>query len=124
MTNLGINERFEAIEKRIQALEQVNQEKPQLRDDPQEFAFSDKRKEHTELLRELLKSDYCHEKNGLTTDHILGIFKKAGRPVVPKKINDLLHVWKMRKKIEAIKIKGTKQHRYFWIENESEKSNN
>ena len=82
----------------------------------QKFVFQNKKKNHNELLEELLKSDYCHSKNGLSIEEVLQIFSENGRPVVPKKIRDLLAIWKNRKKIEAIKLEGIL--RYFWIENE------
>jgi hypothetical protein len=72
-----------------------------------------------ELLEDLLKSDFCHSSNGLSLEEVLEIFRQNGRPVVKKKISDLLHAWKKRKKIEAIKIKGQKKLRYFWIEDDS-----
>lgn len=79
------------------------------------FVFSDKSKKHNLLMEELLKSNFCHSKNGLSFEEILEIFKDNGRPVVPKKLRDLLAIWKNRKKIEAIKEGSIL--RYFWIEN-------
>jgi len=109
--------RFEAIEKRLDVLEgKKDIQKVSILN--KHFIFKDKSKEHSKLLEELLKSDFCHSKNGLTQEEILQIFKDNGRPVVPKKIIDLLHVWKKRKRIEAIKIKGEKQKRYFWVKSE------
>lgn len=80
-----------------------------------DFVFSDKSKKHNELLEELLKSNFCHSKNGLSFEEILEIFRGNGRPVVSKKLRDLLAIWKNRKKIEAAKEGGVL--RYFWIEN-------
>jgi hypothetical protein len=79
------------------------------------FSFVDKSKSHTDLLEELLKSEYCHYKNGLTFDEIIDIFSSNRRPVIPKKIRDLLSVWKKRGKIEALKNDG--KLKFFWIEN-------
>jgi len=70
------------------------------------FVFSNKNKNHGELLEELLKSEYCHTKNGLLVDEILQVFSQNKRPVVSKKIKDLLAIWKIRRKIEAIKSEG------------------
>ncbi|MBS3076621.1 hypothetical protein J4481_02685 [Candidatus Pacearchaeota archaeon] len=108
---------LENHERRIKILEdKLNQliEKPDLISGDN-FIFSDKSKKHNELLEELLKSNFCHSKNGISFEEILDIFKTNGRPVVPKKLRDLLAVWKNRKKIEAVKEGGIL--RYFWIEN-------
>ena len=77
------------------------------------FKFKDKSSDHATLLKELLKSEYCHNNGGLTRDEILSIFEKNKRPIVPKKISDLLNKWVERKKIEMIKKYGGS--RYFWI---------
>lgn len=115
---MKINEKLNEHERRINALEEsiaALQKKPNkiLSND---FVFSDKNKQHNQLLEELLKSDFCHSKNGITFEEILQLFQSNNRPIVPKKVRDLLGIWKIRKKIEAIKSKG--KLRYFWIENE------
>lgn len=84
------------------------------------YNFSNKKLNHNDLLAELLKSEECHSIGGITREEILEVFKQNGRPVVKKKVNDLLNVWKKRKKIEAIKEDGNL--RYFWIENETNTS--
>jgi len=105
-------ERISRLEKSLKEL----LEKPDKNKLGQKFIFSNKNKNHNELLEELLKSDYCHSKNGLSREEILAIFKGNNRPIVRKKVNDLLNVWKKRNKIEAIKEEGIL--RYFWIEND------
>ena len=81
------------------------------------FSFSDRKRSHNELLEELLKSDYCHNSNGLSFEMIIDVFRRNNRPVVTKKLRDLLGVWKKRGRIDAIKADGGL--RYFWIENEN-----
>lgn len=112
------NNKWEEHEKRISTLEfelrkLISQPSTLV---PTNFSFSNKTKGHNELLEELLKSDYCHSKNGLSFDDILEVFKNNGRPVDQKKLRTLLSMWKLRKKIESTKIEGV--FRYFWIENE------
>lgn len=108
------------IEKIKENLFQVNSgESPPVPIDVGSYVFGNKTKDHGELLEDLLKSDFCHSSNGLSLEEVLEIFRQNGRPVVKKKISDLLHAWKKRKKIEAIKIKGQKKLRYFWIEDDS-----
>jgi|GEM_PF-6360569 len=84
------------------------------------YNFQNKKLSHNELLAELLKSEECHHNNGISREEILRIFKENGRPVVPKKVNNLLGIWKKRKKIEA--VKEGKKLKYFWIENETNTS--
>ncbi len=117
-----IKKEFEKVWNKIKELEGKNQLKINS-ERKENFVFLDKKKDHSSLLEELLKSDYCHSQDGLIIEKILGIFKENERPVVRKKVSDLLHTWKKRKKIDAIRIKGEKRHRYFWIENESSRSN-
>lgn len=115
---MEILEKLNNHEKRIIELEKKLDEltgKPQVVAGP--FIFKDKTRSHADLLEELLKSEYCHSKNGLNTDEILEVFINNGRPVVPKKIKNLLAIWKTRNKIEAVKNNGKLS--YFWIENES-----
>ena len=107
-------ERFEVIEKRLNSLEN-KYPKPEIFLEDDNYAFNNKKLDHNQLLEELLKSDFCHGQNGLTKEQILITFQKNGRPVVPKKINDLMNKWVERKKIEIIKKYG--ESRYFWIEN-------
>lgn len=120
MNEQEIESRFEDIGKRLTILENKleTREIGQGKKLQVGFSFKDKNKTHNILLEELLQSDYCHSKNGLVKDEILKIFKENGRPVNPKKISDLLYIWKNRQKIEAIKTKGEKQKRYFWIDHE------
>ncbi len=106
-------ERIIELESKVKTL--LDGPKNQIQD-TRKFIFSNKKKNHNELLEELLKSEYCHYKIGLSIEEILQIFSENGRPVVPKKIRDLLAIWKNRKKIEAIKIEGILK--YFWVENE------
>ena len=116
---MEINEKIEDHERRIYLIEeQLNRilKRPQKPAEVSaDFLFSDKKKSHNELLEELLKSDYCHSKNGISFEEVLEVFKINGRPVIPKKLRDLLAIWKNRKKIEAAKSGGVL--RYFWIEN-------
>lgn len=113
---MEINEIVKNHEERIKELEKKLFELVKNPKSIQEdFIFSDKTKKHNELLEELLKSNFCHSKNGLSFEEIWELFKINGRPAVPKKLRDLLSVWKKRKKIEAVKEGGVL--RYFWIEN-------
>jgi len=77
------------------------------------FKFKNKSLNHRLLLEELLSSEYCHKKRGLTFKEVIEIFDYNKRPVNKKKINDLLWVWKKRKKCDSTK-KG-KQFAYFII---------
>lgn len=117
-----INKEFKKIWKKIEDLELkiiqpdkkseiVSDKKTKLK-----YNFENKTLNHNKLLGWLLKSDFCHSKNGLSKAEVIDIFKQNGRPVVKKKIYDLLDVWKKRKKIEAIKEEG--KLRYFWATNE------
>lgn len=115
---------LENHEERLKKLERILKEKPEsILKITRGFSFSDKTKKHNLLLKEILKSEYCHQRGGLTQEEILNIFGENGRPVVPKKIKDLLHVWKKRKSIDAIKIKGKKNLKYFWVEHGTKRSN-
>lgn len=116
MNEQELNTRFEIIEKRLDKLESVNPKTEEVQPTSGQYQFNDKKKEHADLLEELLKSDSCHSKNGLSIEEIMNVFRQNGRPVVRKKISDLLHVWVKRKRIESIKTKGDKRHKYFWIE--------
>ena len=117
-----IRKRLENHEERIKKIEGLLQEKHKLKLASDElFTFSDKSREHPILLKEILKSPYCHNQGGCTPEEILNIFRENSRPVVPKKIRDLLHVWKKNKKIDAIKVKGKRQLKYFWVEDESKR---
>ncbi len=116
---MELDERVEDHEKRIKVLEAAlitNTMSPQSFGPTKNFTFSNKNKPHGALLEELLKSNYGHSKNGLNFEEILDVFAANSRPVDPKKIRDLLNIWKSRKKIEATKAEGVL--RYFWIENE------
>ena len=119
MTEQEIIKRIEALEKRMDVLENKNKTKPL---SSLVYVFQDKRKNHSELLQELIQSDFCYSKNGLTKEEILEIFRENGRPVVSKKITDLLNKWTQRKKIEMIKKYG--KSKYFWIENEKSNTSN
>jgi len=117
LTKMELNKTVEDHEKRINILEDALKKfmrTPQNLDAPRNFTFSSKDKNHAELLEELLKSDYCHSNNGLSFEEILGVFAVNKRPINPKKIRDLLGIWKKRKKIDATKTSGSL--RYFWIE--------
>ena len=80
------------------------------------FKFQNPRIGHPKLLSELLSSDFCFSKDGLTLNEILEIFKENQRPVVPKKIRDLLGTWKKRKKIDSKKRDGNES--YFWTKDQ------
>ncbi len=80
------------------------------------YTFSDRKKDHSALLEELLKSEYCLSNGGLTFEMVIDEFNKNGRPVDTDKIRKLLGVWKVRKKIDAAKKEGIL--RYFWVDNE------
>lgn len=114
--------RFEEIEERLLVLEGKKQKSLDKKGEESEFNynFSNKKLNHTALLAELLKSGECHSNGGITREDILEVFRQNGRPVVKKKVSDLLNVWKKRKKIEAIKEAG--KFKYFWIENETNTS--
>lgn len=116
---MEINEKIENHERRIASIEEQLKrifKRPQkIAEVSADFLFFDKKKSHNELLEELLKSDYCHSKNGLPFEEVVEVFRINGRPVDIKKLRDLLGVWKKRKKIEATKPEGIL--RYFWIEN-------
>jgi hypothetical protein len=112
-------EKDDIIEDHEKRIKQLEEKITKFLGNPREvisnFVFSDKKKGHNELLEELLKSDFCYSKNGLTVEEILEIFSSNSRPVNPKKIKDLLAIWKIRKKIDAIKSEN--KLKYFWIEN-------
>jgi len=115
--NEEIKNILENHENRLRKLE-GRKEEPKLQEETNEaYLFKEKNRDHAALLEELLKSDFCHERMGLSREEIIQIFAYNKRPVVPKKINDLLGVWKKRKKIEARKD-GPKL-KYFWINNEN-----
>ena len=122
MNEKEIVKRFKEIEMRLLNLEGRNKKHLEEESKEEEFSFnfSNKKLSHNNLLAELLKSEECHSSGGVTREDILRVFKQNGRPVVKKKINDLLNTWKKRKKIEAIKEGGNLK--YFWIENETNTS--
>lgn len=118
-----IKEEFDRVWKAIKNLRWIRKESLKERG-KLSYTFPNKVKKHNKLLEKLLKSSFCHSRNGLTQEEILEIFRENKRPVVPKKISDLLHVWKKRKRIDAVKTKGEKQLRSFWIQDdETEESN-
>jgi len=93
---MEINEKLEDHERRLALLEEQLKRlmgSPNV-SVPGSFSFSDRKKGHNELLEELLKSNNCHSRNGLSFEEIVEIFKVNGRPVNLKKLRDLLGVWK------------------------------
>jgi hypothetical protein len=126
MNDEEIKEEFGKIWISIEEIKRKIESNPasiQIMENKGDYIFENKNLSHSDLLEELLKSNFCHSRNGLTYEEILNAFKENGRPVVPKKVNDLLCVWKQRRKIDGIKIKGEKV-RYFWIENEKPNRSN
>ncbi len=97
-----IKEKIISMEKRISLLEHEPEKLSIIG-----FQFKDNKKDHSELLEELLSSDYCYKKGGLTYEEILNVFEDNHRPVSSKKIYDLLCVWVSRKKVDT-KKKGNK----------------
>lgn len=67
------------------------------------FRFSDKNLHHSELLKELLSSSYCHKMKGLTFGDIKKVFDKENRPIDEKKLRNLVRVWKKRGKCDSSK---------------------
>lgn len=116
---MEINEKIEEHGSRIEKIEEILKEilegKKEVINE-KSYSFTDKSVKHNELLKNLLKSEYCHSQNGLSLTDVLEVFKQNKRPIIPKKIKDLLAIWKKRKKIEAVKEGGVLK--YFWIENE------
>jgi len=121
---MKIDEKIKDHEERLKKLEEevFKKDKPLIESTNSEYIFKNKNEPHNKLLKNLLGSDYCHKKGGLTREEIFNIFNSNNRPVVPKKINDLLTAWKKRKKIEAIKI--NKKLKFFWIKNDKPKKGN
>jgi len=115
---MEISEKLDDHEKRIVLIEEQLKkmfENPQRLINTQDnFLFSDKKKNHNKLLEELLKSDFCHSKNGLPFEEIMEIFSLNNKAVNPKKLRDLLSIWKNRKKIDSIKSGGKLK---YWMEN-------
>ena len=124
MTKAKIENILENHEKRIKKLEKIILEKNKIpiKISNNSYTFKNKSESHNILLKKLLKSSYCHDKGGLTREEVLRIFESNTRPVVPKKIYDLLEIWRRRKRIEANKVSG--KLKYFWIEDDKSKKGN